>query len=395
VERPKRLLEPLKIPLKTMTGPGPSNMAPRVRDACSLPPIGVSFLHDECPKLLTDIVAGLQYLFQTRNEVTLCISATGHGGMEAICCNILDPGDLVVVCINGLWGERFEMIADRHGAAVKTITKPLGQSFSLDELEKVLLADKPKLMFITYGESTGGTLQPLEGIGELCHRYGSLFVVDAVAAAGGVPLYMDKWGIDVLYTGSQKVLGAPPGLTPISFSQRAWECVLNRRTKIRSYLFDMTELVNVWGCDGKPPPAKYHHTVSTSTLYALREALALLAEEGLENVWQRHKQCMALFHTGLEQLGLKLLVRDALVRLPTITTIEIPDDIADWQEVCRYAMNEYKVEISGGLGRGAGKVWRIGLMGYNANPDTVQLVLKVLGESLDKVRMQKHYQAKV
>jgi len=270
---------------------------------------------------------------------------------------------------------------------VKKLVKPLGQVFTQSELEEALKEHKPKLVYVAYGESTGGTLQPMEGFGELCHRYGCLLAVDAVCSAGGVPLYMDRWEIDILITGSQKVLSAPPGLTLMSFSQRAWNTVLNRKAKIRSYLFDLRELAELWGCTGNPPLPKYHHTLSNTLMYALREALASLCEEGLENSWARHRRCMEQFHSGIQKLGVTMFVKDPNIRLPIMNTLEIPEEFANnWKDVCRYAMEKYKVEIAGGLGQGDGKVWRVGLMGENAKPDTVKLVLKAFGEGLSHVK---------
>lgn len=370
-----------------MTGPGPTNLADRVRQAGSLPSIGISYLHPEYAELTKDIVEGIQYLFQTKSQLSLCISATGHGAFEAICCNLLEPGDNVLVCTNGLWGERFSIIADRHDAVVQKLVKPQGQVFTPDELEQALKEHRPKLMYVAYGESTGGTLQPLEEFGKLCHKYGCLLAVDAVASAGGVPLYMDRWEIDILITGSQKVLSAPPGLTLISLSSRAWNVVLNRKSKIRSYLFDLTELAEIWGCNGIPLAGKYHHTSSVTLMYALREALALICEEGLENCWARHNLCREQFHKGLAELGLSLLVKDPSIRLPILTTIEIPTEyLNNWKDVCIYAMDTYKVEIASGLGQGNGKLWRVGFMGQNARPETVQLVLKALREGLEHAR---------
>jgi len=290
-------------------------------------------------------------------------------------------------CINGLWGERFAIIADRYDANVKKLEKPLGQVFELSEVEQALKEHNPKLMYLVYGDSSGGTVQALEGFGELCHRYDCMLIVDAVCSAGGVPLYMDKWEIDVLFTGSQKVLSAPPGLTLMSFNQRAWNTVLNRKSKIRSYLFDLTELAELWGCTGKPPLPRYHHTLSPTLMYALREALALLCEEGLEKCWARHKLCMEQFHKGLQEMGLTLLVKDPKARLPILTTIEIPEENKNnWKDVVQYAMDKYKVEITGGLGQGLGKIFRVGFMGQNAQPEIVELVLKTLREGLEHVK---------
>lgn len=371
-----RLKEPMGFPQKTLTGPGPSNCSERVLAANKLPMVG--HLHAEFIKIMDDIKAGIQYAFQTKNEWTLAISGTGHAAMEAACCNLVEPGDVILVGINGLWGERFSNMADRHDANVKKMIKPMGQTFTLEEIENHLITYKPVLLFLTQGESSSGTLQDLNGVGYLCHKYDCILVVDSVAALGGTAMFMDGWEIDVLYTGSQKVLGAPPGASPISFSERAKQKVLTRKKKVTSFYFDMVELANYWGADGT---RRYHHTAPISNMYALREGLAQLAEEGLETSWQRHHDSALMLYNGLAKLGLQLLVQDKKDRLPCITTIRVPDGIK-WKDVVDYAMEKHLVEISGGLGDLAGKIWRIGLMGQNACPEVVQKVLAAFEDAL-------------
>lgn len=380
-EPPDRLMKPLNFPMKTLMGPGPSNCPPRVLNASALPLLG--HLHPEFTQIMDDIKEGIKYAFQTNNNWTVCVSGTGHAAMEASVCNLVESGDKVLVCVNGLWGERFAEMASRHDADVATITIPMGTVFTLEDIEKGLLEHQPMLMFITHGESSGTTVQNLEGVGELCHKYNCILIVDSVAAMGGVPLFMDKWEIDVLYSGAQKVLSAPPGLSPISFSERAREKIDNRKTKIRSYYFDMHHLANYWGCDNEP--RRYHHTGPISSAYALREGLARLAEEGLENSWANHAKCVEMLHKGIEDLGLSLFVKDKTVRLPCVTGVVVPDGV-NWKDITDYAMKHYRVEISGGLGSQAGKIWRIGLMGHNCTEHNVKLVLRALGEALNSVK---------
>ncbi|XP_038061547.1 serine--pyruvate aminotransferase, mitochondrial-like [Patiria miniata] len=379
----KELLMPINVPQKLLMGPGPSNAPPRILAAGALPMLG--HMHPEFVKVMDDVKAGIQYAFQTRNELTLAVSGTGHAGMEAATMNILEPGDTILVAEKGLWGKRLADLGNRNGANVKIIKKPMGQVFSLLEIENGLRRYNPSVFFITQGESSGTALQPLEGVGELCHRYNCLLFVDTVASLGGVPLLVDEWGIDVIYSGSQKVLGAPPGTAPISFSMKAREKMARRKTRVPSFYLDMVELGNYWGCDESP--RRYHHTGMIHSVYALREGLAMLAEEGLENCWVRHRQCAEMLWAGLEKLGLKLLVTDRSARLPTVTGVMVPQGVA-WKEVTQYMMDKYKIEISGGLGALAGKIWRIGLLGHNCQPYNVEKVLIALKEALSHCGMQ-------
>lgn len=374
---PECLFHPLDFPHKTLMGPGPSNAPPRVLAAGALPLLG--HLHPEFCQIMDEVRQGIQYAFQTKNEWTFAISGTGHLAMEAAVVNLMEAGDVALVCQNGLWGVRFSDMVERNGCVAHKLVKPMGQVFSLEEIEQGLKMYKPLLLFVTFGESSGGTLQPLEGIGSLCHKYNCLLVVDSVAAMGGAPLFMDAMEIDLLYTGSQKVLGVPPGTAPISFSERAKIRVQTRSTKIRSWYLDAGELENYWGCDNNP--RRYHHTGPISSIYALREGLAQLAEIGLEASWASHKKCAQLLHDGIEKLGLSLLVKDPSIRNPCVTVILVPDGIA-WKDVVDHMMKNYRVEIAGGLGELAGKAWRIGLMGYNCTPEKVQLTLRAFSEAL-------------
>ncbi|OWF46714.1 Serine--pyruvate aminotransferase, mitochondrial [Mizuhopecten yessoensis] len=374
---PESLFHPMDIPRKLLMGPGPSNCPPRILNAGALPALG--HLHPEFTKIMDEVKNGIKYAFQTKNNWTVCVSGTGHAAMEAACCNLLQPGETTLVSVNGLWGDRFADMASRNDAVVQKIKKPMGQVFNLAEIEEGLRKYRPALLFLTHGESSGSTLQPLEGVGKLCHKYNCLLLVDSVAALGGVPMYMDDWEIDVMYTGAQKVLSAPPGASPISFSDKARAKVLARTVPVRSFYFDMNHLANYWGCG--EGPRRYHHTGPISSIYALREGLSRLAEEGLEASWSNHKRCAEMLHEGVASLGLELLVKDKSARLPCVTAIRVPSDV-NWKHVTDYAMNTYRVEISGGLGDLAGKVWRVGIMGYNATPDNVKLVLRALKEGI-------------
>jgi alanine-glyoxylate transaminase/serine-glyoxylate transaminase/serine-pyruvate transaminase len=381
---PQVLKQPLKVPQKTLMGPGPSNCSPRVMNAISQPILG--HMHPEIFKIMDDIKEGVRYVFQTTNPLTLVVSTSGHGGMEAVLCNLLEPGDVALIAVNGIWGERAVSMAARYGACVVTIETEPGNNFTLAQLENAVSKHRPRLLFVTQGESSSGVYQNVEGIGDVCHRYGCLLAVDTVASLGGVPLLADRWGVDAIYTGSQKVLGAPAGLAPISFSPRAQRRIFERKTPVKVLYWDMTVLGDYWNCFGRP--RVYHHTISSQLLYGLREGLAMIAEEGLDNVMKRHQACAERFYRGLEKLELEPFVEDVHKRLPTVTSIKVPNNV-DWRDVVTYAMKTYSVEISGGLGPTANQVFRVGLMGYNATLTNVDLVLEVLQEALDFARTRR------
>jgi len=378
VAPPASLSEPINVPLKTLTGPGPSNVSDRVLQAQSLPTLG--HLHPEFTKIMDDIKAGVQYIFQTKNPMTFALSATGHAAMECVMTNMLEPGKTVLIANNGIWGVRSADMARRQGATVKEITTPTGTCFTLDQITAGVKEHKPDLLFVTHGESSTGVLQPLEGLGPLCHANNCLLAVDTVASLGGTPVHADQLEIDVIYTGSQKVLGVPPGSAPISFSPKATAAFKARKNPPCSFYLDLGWLGEYWNC--WPDKGRvYHHTAPVNTLYGLREGLAIVAEEGLENCWRRHKLCAEHLQTGLRDLGLEMFVPDPKARLPTVNTIKIPQGV-DGPAVSGYCMKNHLVEISGGLGPTAGKVWRIGVMGNNANIKTVSKVLDAFKEAL-------------
>ncbi|KAL1023366.1 hypothetical protein UPYG_G00039880 [Umbra pygmaea] len=378
VPPPECLQKRFVAPQRHMFGPGPSNVPLRILAAGAEPIIG--HMHPEMFEIMSDIKSGIQYAFQTQNKVTLAVSGTGHAAMECALFNVLEPGEGFLAAVNGIWGERAADIAERIGARVNTIVTSAGGCFTNEDIDQALAKHKPVLFFLTHGESSTGVLHPLDGIGEICHKHNCLFLVDCVASMGGAPIYMDKQGIDILYSGSQKVLNAPPGTAPISFSERACQKVFNRKTKPVSFLLDMSWLANYWGCDGKLTRI-YHHTGPVSNFYSLREGLAVLAEQGLENTWQRHREVAEYFHEGLENMGLKLFVKDKNIRLPTVTTIVAPAGY-NWKEITSYIMKTHNLEISGGLGPSVGQVLRVGLMGCNSSKASVDMVLKALRDAL-------------
>ncbi|XP_030136163.4 alanine--glyoxylate aminotransferase isoform X1 [Taeniopygia guttata] len=379
VAPPEELLRPLAVPERLLLGPGPSNVPHRIRAAGARQLLG--HMHPEVLQVMDEIKAGIQYAFQTQNRLTLAISGSGHGAMEAALVNLLEQGDTVLVAINGIWGQRAADIARRLGANVYELLKPPGKYFAPQDIEQGLVQHKPLVLFITHGESSTGVLQPLEGLGELCHRYGCLLLVDAVASLGGAPIFMDQQEIDVLYSGSQKVLNTPPGSAPISFSERAREKLLRRKTKPPSFYLDMGCLANYWGCDGEP--RRYHHTAPINSFFSLREGLALLAEVGLESSWERHRANCTQLCQGLLDMGLELFVEEEKARLPTITTVRVPEGY-NWKDITAFLMDKHGMEIAGGLGPTVGKVLRIGLMGCNSTSGNVERVLGALQDALKR-----------
>uniref|UniRef100_G3RFG7 Alanine--glyoxylate aminotransferase n=1 Tax=Gorilla gorilla gorilla TaxID=9595 RepID=G3RFG7_GORGO len=377
VTPPKALLKPLSIPNRLLLGPGPSNLAPRIMAAGGLQMIGP--MSKDMYQIMDEIKEGIQYVFQTRNPLTLVISGSGHCALEAALVNVLEPGDSFLVGANGIWGQRAVDIGERIGARVHPMTKDPGGHYTLQEVEEGLAQHKPVLLFLTHGESSTGVLQPLDGFGELCHRYKCLLLVDSVVSLGGTPLYMDQQGIDILYSGSQKALNAPPGTSLISFSDKAKKKMYSRKTKPFSFYLDIKWLANFWGCDDQP--RMYHHTIPVISLYSLRESLALIAEQGLENSWRQHREAAAYLHGRLQALGLQLFVKDPALRLPTVTTVAVPAGY-DWRDIVSYVMDHFDIEIMGGLGPSTGKVLRIGLLGCNATCKNVDRVTEALRAAL-------------
>ncbi|XP_076248224.1 alanine-glyoxylate aminotransferase isoform X2 [Calliopsis andreniformis] len=375
-EPPKKLLTQLELPVKTLTGPGPTNCSKRVLRALQNQVLG--HLHPETCQLMDEVKEGLQYVFQTKNRLTLALSASGHGGMEASLGNLLEPGETVLIVRCGIWGDRAADMATRMGINVEFIDTHHSQAVTLDELETALRSHKPEAVFIIHAESSTGLKQPLEGVGDLVHRYDALLIVDAVASLGGEPFFMDAWGIDVAYTGSQKVIGAPPGLAPLSFSPRAEEKLSRRKTKPFSYYMDMNILGNYWKCFGNEDRV-YHHTISATLLYGLREALAEISQEGLLASWTRHAAVAARLRKGLEARGLQCYVKNPNYQLSTVISVELPPGV-DGNVLIHHAME--KVEISRGLGPTVGKILRIGLLGLNATFKNVDLILRALDEGL-------------
>ncbi|MEH1777316.1 alanine--glyoxylate aminotransferase family protein [Nostoc sp.] len=368
-------LTPLEIPSRLLLGPGPSNTHPTVLQAMNTSPVG--HLDPAFLALMDEIQSLLRYVWQTENSLTIAVSGTGTAAMEATIANAVEPGDVVLIGVAGYFGNRLVDMAGRYGADVRTITKPWGQVFNLNELQTALKTHRPAILALVHAETSTGARQPLEGVADLCREFGTLLLVDTVTSLGGVPLFLDAWGVDLAYSCSQKGLGCPPGASPFTMSSRAIEKLQQRQTKVANWYLDMLLLGKYWGAE-----RTYHHTAPINLYYALREALRLLAEEGLANSWQRHQKNVEYLWQGLENLGLSMHVEQEY-RLPTLTTVCIPAGV-DGKAIARQLLNEHNIEIGGGLGELAGKVWRVGLMGFNSRKESVDQLLVALQQVLPK-----------
>ena len=367
----------LNISPRILLGPGPSMVAPRVLNALSYPVIG--HLDPEFLALMQEVQELLRFAFQTENELTVPVSGTGSAGMEAALCNFIEPGDNVLVAVLGYFGERMVEMADRYGAQVDRIDRPWGEAFDPDEIKAALSQKKYKLLALVHAETSTGVLQ--SGIAEIAaaaHDNGALVVMDAVTSLGGLPLEIDAWDVDITFSATQKSMSAPPGLAPLTISPRAREVLRNRTTPVGNWYLDLSLLENYWGSD-----RTYHHTAPINANYALREALRMVAEEGLEERFARHRTNAEVLWAGLEDLDISLFVPDEY-RLTTLTTAVIPPGV-DGLEVRKTLLNDYNLEIAGGFGPLAGQIWRIGLMGYSSRLENVMLLLAALREVL-KVR---------
>ena len=364
----------LNTSARILLGPGPSMVSPRVLRAMAQPPVG--HLDPQFLEVMGDVQALLRYVFQTENQLTIPVSGTGSAAMEAALCNFIEPGDDVLIAVNGYFGERLVDMAGRYGAQVDRIDRPWGEVFTPEEIEAALKQKSYKLMAIVHAETSTGALQPqVAEIAAAAHRHGALLVLDTVTSLGGVPVEIDAWGVDVAYSGTQKALSCPPGLSPLTIGARAREVLDNRKTKVANWYLDMSLLTKYWGSE-----RTYHHTAPINMNYALREALRIVDEEGLEARFARHRAFAELLWQGLEDLGLPPRV-PIEYRLPTLTTPQLPEGVED-AAVRKQLLSEYNIEIAGGFGPLAGKIWRIGLMGYSSRKENVTLLLAALKELL-------------
>jgi alanine-glyoxylate transaminase / serine-glyoxylate transaminase / serine-pyruvate transaminase len=358
-------------PYRLLLGPGPSFVHPRVLHALSAPLLG--HMDPAFFNVMNDIQASLRTLFETEHRFTIAISGTGSAGMEASIVNLVEPGDAVIVGINGIFGTRLASVVDRCGGKSIPIEAPWGQCIEPDAIEQALARSGPiKAVAIVHAETSTGAWQPLEDIAALCRRYDALLIVDAVTSLGGLPVGIDRHGIDVCYSATQKCLSCPPGLSPFTMSERALAAVKGRRTRCQSWYLDMALIAEYWAEAGRA----YHHTAPISMLYGLREALRLIEEEGLPVRYQRHQANSEALLAGLQELGL-LPLPPAGRRLPTLNCITVPAHLPE-AEVRSKLLSQHGIEIGGGLGPLKGKVWRIGLMGESSTEANVLTLLNAL-----------------
>jgi alanine-glyoxylate transaminase/serine-glyoxylate transaminase/serine-pyruvate transaminase len=363
-------------PHRLLLGPGPSNPHPRVLAALSQPLLG--HLDPAFLALLDEAQARLRTLFGTENPLTLPLSATGSGGMEACLANLLEPGERVVVGVAGVFGERMCEVARRIRAQVERVETEPGTALPADAMADAIARVRPRVVAFVHAETSTGVLQPVEDIAAAARRAESFLVLDCVTSLGGLPVTLDAWGVDAAYSGTQKCLSCPPGLSPVSFSPRALERVRARRTPVQSWYFDVTLLSAYYGSE-----RVYHHTAPISMVYALAEALRVVEEEGMPARERRHRAAAAALIEQLAPLGFAPLVAPG-VRLPTLTTLRLPESVraAGEAKLRRRLLDEHGIEVGGGLGKLAGSVWRVGLMGENARVENVARLVEALRKLL-------------
>ena len=371
---PSRIVGELNPPDRLLLGPGPANVSPRVLRALATPLLG--HLDPAFLSIMDDTVYLLRQVFQTSNHVTIPISGTGSAGMEAALCNVVEPGDTVVIGINGYFGERLAEMASRYGARVVRVEAEWGLPLELEKFQKALKAERSvKVVAVVHAETSTGVLQPLDGLANLARSHDALLLVDAVTSLGGIDLRVDDWEIDICYSGTQKCLGAPPGLSPLTFGPRAVEVLRSRKTKVANWYLDLTLLGQYWGGE-----RIYHHTAPISMIYALREALRIVDEEGLQKRFARHRRSARALWAGLEAMGIGLIAPEGY-RAYSLTTVRIPEGVDD-AALRRTLLEDWGIEIGGGLGPLRGKAWRVGLMGYNSTAKSVLTFLAALESAL-------------
>ncbi len=359
-------------PVRTLMGPGPSDVHPRILEALSRPTIG--HLDPLFIEMMEQTKGMLQYAFQTENALTMPVSAPGSAGMETCFANLVEPGDKVVVCQNGVFGGRMKENVERCGGIAVMVEDDWGTAVSLEKTAAALESHPDaKILAFVHAETSTGARSDAKELVELAHRHDCLTIVDAVTSLGGCELKVDEWEIDSIYSGTQKCLSCTPGISPISFSERALHKVRNRPQKVQSWFLDLNLVMGYWGTNQK---RAYHHTAPVNALYGLHESLRMLEEEGLENAWARHRRMHEALKAGLEAMGLTFIV-DAAHRLPQLNAVSIPEGVDDAQVRSRL-LNEYNLELGAGLGALAGKVWRIGLMGHSARAENILLCVSAL-----------------
>ena len=374
--KPHATIPPLDPPERLLMGPGPSKPDPRVLAAMSKRLVG--HLDPYFVELMDQAMGALREVYRTANHHTLPISATGSGGLEAIMMNLLEPGDGAVVCITGYFGQRLAELAARAGADVRVVEVPPGEIVDPAEVERLLEAKPAKLVAFVHLETTTGACQPIEPMVAVARRHNALAVMDCVTSLGGMPIEIDALGVDAAGSCTQKCLGAPPGLAPITVSPRAMERVKARKQKPHTWYFDFQLLFQYWGETGATKKRAFHHTAPISSIYGIHEAARLIVEEGLEARWARHQEAHETLVRGLDALGLQLFT-PAGHRAPTINVISVPAGLDEAK--VRSRLLDMGVEMGGGLGALTGKVWRVGVMGHNAQPERVDRFIGALGEA--------------
>jgi len=364
----------LNPPTRLMLTPGPSSVDPRVYRALAAPIVG--HLDPWFKVCMDETQVLMRQVFQTENRLTMPLSASGSGGIEASVVNVLEEGDEAIVAVNGTFSERMFEIASRTPAKVHKVEAALGKAVDPEEVRRIGKGRKIKLVGLAQGETSTGVLTKLDGFRKVADEFGALFVVDTVASLAAVPLHVDRERIDICFSGSQKAMSAPPGMSPITVSPRAEEAMRARKSKVQSWYFDLTTAMNYWGKE-----RLYHHTPPISLIYGLREAMRLVVEEGLENRWERHTVNQLALIAGLEAMGLEMFVKNPAERLVTVTAVNIPAGVDD-AKVRAQLLDEFNIEIAGGFGPIKGKIWRVGLMGYCSQKPFVLLFLAALEKTL-------------
>ncbi|MCH9656859.1 MAG: alanine--glyoxylate aminotransferase family protein [Planctomycetes bacterium] len=364
---------PIHPPRRTLMGPGPSDVSASVLSALGAPTVG--HLDPYFLKIMDEVQDMLRTIFHTTNELTLAVSGTGSSGMEACVVNLLEPGDKIVVCTNGVFGGRMADVAGRIGAEVVQINRPFGEVFSVEEIEEVVKKEQPKVVGIVHAETSTGAAQSLNDISKVVHEADALLLVDCVTSLGGMPVKIDEWDIDAAYSGTQKCLSCPPGLSPVTFSSRAVAAMDARKTKVSSWYLDMSMVRSYWG-DSRA----YHHTAPINMNYGLHEALRLVLAEGMENRFSRHYANHCALKSGLEAMGIEFAVAEDH-QLPMLNAVKIPDGVDD-ADIRGQLLSRFGIEIGGGLGPMKGKTWRIGLMGESSQTSHVLLFLAALDQCL-------------
>lgn len=379
--RPEKEITTFYPPQRVLMGPGPSDTHPRVLNAMARPTLG--HLDPVFTEMMEEMKGLMRYSFQTRNRMTFPVSGPGSVGMEMCFVNMIVPGDKVIVCRNGVFGGRMVENVERHGGVAVVVDDKWGEPVDPQKVEDALKRNPDtKIVAFVHAETSTGVLSDAKTLCEIARRHNCLNIVDTVTSLGGSPIKVDEWGIDAIYSGSQKCLSCPPGLSPVSFSERVTDLVKNRKEKVHSWFMDISLLLNYWGSSTRT----YHHTAPTNALYALHESLLMLAEEGLEHSWARHQRNYQALKAGFATLGINYVVEEQY-RLPQLNSVYIPDSI-DEKEVRRRLLDDYSLEIGAGLGDFAGKVWRFGLMGTSSRVENVLFCLNALESVLSDMGMK-------